>query len=367
MHRKIGRWILGIALAVNLQAVADVGEEKSLEKGNKTVSDEIELFLNDLEPEEEWNAWVAQIAPAYGNYCGPGHGDETYEAQCVSRLDCICKEHDFGYSLRRYLEADAKMVSQILDLPLAPIARRGPDYETLLHVAALTSFAGKIASAQVSNRVRAAFSTYEEDPEEAKKTLDAIIDEDEIFRKKIEDIRRERAKYEIGPGVEPTFRLRTMSVSLKPLGLFVGIIGFSYEVKAAEILSFRFSGSVLGGGLVTDTFLDYLNTKNFSVGLDVGSKIFVDGRAMSSGFYLEPRCGVSYENVVQRDGSRARAVGVTPALLFGFDKVFALGLHVDVGLGVGYHKSFLVGDVPPIAISTQNVIPQVQGSIGWAW
>jgi hypothetical protein len=236
-------------------------------------------------------------------------------------------------------------------------------------LAALTSFAGKVAGAKVTNRIQNAVSSYPEDAEKAERTLEAIIDEDEVFRKKIDDIRKERAKFEIGPGVEPTLKPRKLSVSVKPLGLFVGLIGFSYEVKAAEILSFRFSGSVLGGGLVTDTFLDYLNKKNFSVGIDVGSKIFLDGRAMSSGIYLEPRFGVSYENVIVKDPIRARAVGITPAVIVGFDKVFALGLHVDVGLGIGYHMSFLVGDpLPPdISLATQNILPQAHGSIGWAW
>ena len=37
--------------------------------------------------------------PFYGNYCGPGHGDPTYETPPVDAVDLACREHNRCYAL----------------------------------------------------------------------------------------------------------------------------------------------------------------------------------------------------------------------------------------------------------------------------
>jgi hypothetical protein len=37
--------------------------------------------------------------PFYGNYCGPGHGDPTYQTPPVDAVDLACREHNRCYAL----------------------------------------------------------------------------------------------------------------------------------------------------------------------------------------------------------------------------------------------------------------------------
>jgi hypothetical protein len=37
--------------------------------------------------------------PVYGNYCGAGHGDPTFQTPPVDAVDLVCREHDRCYSL----------------------------------------------------------------------------------------------------------------------------------------------------------------------------------------------------------------------------------------------------------------------------
>ena len=37
--------------------------------------------------------------PAYGNYCGVGHGDPTWKTPPIDAVDLVCREHDRCYSL----------------------------------------------------------------------------------------------------------------------------------------------------------------------------------------------------------------------------------------------------------------------------
>jgi hypothetical protein len=37
--------------------------------------------------------------PFYGNYCGPGHGDPTYQTPPVDGVDLACREHNRCYAL----------------------------------------------------------------------------------------------------------------------------------------------------------------------------------------------------------------------------------------------------------------------------
>jgi len=40
-----------------------------------------------------------QSLPFYGNYCGRGHGDPTFEAPPVDAVDAVCREHNRCYGL----------------------------------------------------------------------------------------------------------------------------------------------------------------------------------------------------------------------------------------------------------------------------
>jgi hypothetical protein len=37
--------------------------------------------------------------PVYGNYCGGGHGDPTWQTPPIDAVDLVCREHDRCYSL----------------------------------------------------------------------------------------------------------------------------------------------------------------------------------------------------------------------------------------------------------------------------
>jgi len=37
--------------------------------------------------------------PVYGNYCGVGHGDPTFQTPPVDAVDLVCREHDRCYGL----------------------------------------------------------------------------------------------------------------------------------------------------------------------------------------------------------------------------------------------------------------------------
>jgi hypothetical protein len=40
--------------------------------------------------------------PIYGNYCGPGHGDSTYQTPPVDAVDAVCMAHDACYDRLGY-------------------------------------------------------------------------------------------------------------------------------------------------------------------------------------------------------------------------------------------------------------------------
>jgi hypothetical protein len=37
--------------------------------------------------------------PVYGNYCGFGHGDPTWNTPPIDAVDAVCREHDRCYAL----------------------------------------------------------------------------------------------------------------------------------------------------------------------------------------------------------------------------------------------------------------------------
>jgi hypothetical protein len=42
--------------------------------------------------------------PVHGTYCGPGHGDDLYNAPPIDGVDAACMRHDRGYGDRGYFD-----------------------------------------------------------------------------------------------------------------------------------------------------------------------------------------------------------------------------------------------------------------------
>ena len=51
------------------------------------------------DPPGSRNARKPLSLPVYGNYCGVGHGDPTFQTPPVDAVDLVCREHDRCYSL----------------------------------------------------------------------------------------------------------------------------------------------------------------------------------------------------------------------------------------------------------------------------
>ncbi len=55
--------------------------------------------------------------PVYGNYCGPGHGDSTFQKPPVDAVDAVCKRHDWCYSEnglgRHHCTCERKLLSEM--------------------------------------------------------------------------------------------------------------------------------------------------------------------------------------------------------------------------------------------------------------
>ena len=50
-------------------------------------------------PPDDQNTPQPLSFPVYGNYCGVGHGDPTFETLPIDAVDLVCREHDRCYSL----------------------------------------------------------------------------------------------------------------------------------------------------------------------------------------------------------------------------------------------------------------------------
>lgn len=341
---------------------------KAGKRGIKKVADALNEYLSKLGPEEEWNAVIAEYGPVYGNYCGAGHGDPNFEQPCLSQLDCLCKEHDFGYSLRRYREADEVFVQQVFAAPMMG-GKKNAEYEDFIRVMAATLFAGRVSGANLYDQVMDAYGDYEKNPAQARESLDKLINENEVFKKKIADIREERKKFEdIQAKLPMPKSSRDMSVAVQPFSAFLGVVALNFEKKLETWVSLRTGLSFLGSGLASRTYLDYGNSWEFSAFASVGPKLFIAGQALRNGVYVEPRVDIGYENVMTRTPpvERVNGLAIVPAFLVGFDKVFASGIHVDLGVGAGFHFPVPFSPVPA-NFSTFFVVPRFQASIGWAW
>jgi len=337
--------------------------------GNTAVADEIEKSLENLPQEDAWSKYIIEHGPTYGNYCGAGKGDPFYEEPCLSRLDCICKAHDFGYSLRKYLEADKEMVEQIMQHPLV-VGEENPDYEPFIQLMALTFFAGKLAGKNMFDTLTGAYQDFSKKPKKSLDKLKSQIDHSEVFKQKMVQIAKERNKFETGLKVSTTPSAdRTMSLSVKPLGFLLGILALDYEAKLSDAFSLRLGGSVLGAGLAADTNLNYLNNRSSSFALSIGGKIYYYGKPMKRGLYIEPRVEGSYEGLKKAccEAARQPAFGVTPMVMVGLDQVFALGFQIDIGVGLGYYFGFPLEEVSGGTHAYRGIVPEMQASVGWAW
>ena len=337
--------------------------------GDQTVAKEIEGYLSQLPAEDAWNRWLIQNGPTYGNYCGAGYGDPFYEEPCLSRLDCICKAHDFGYSLRKYLDADQEMVEQILQHPLEG-GEDNPDFEPFLQLAALTFFAGKVAGKNLSDTIQGAWVEFGKNPDEAVADLRTEVDHNEVFRRKMEEIAKERQAFETGLKKRTTLGLaRTMAFGIEPLELFRGVLGINFEMKAQNLLAMRFGLTFAGNGLLSDSDLNFINDRRTVMSLSIGGKIYVYGKSMDKGFYIEPRVVGSYEGPKKEFGGAIRpaAFGIRPALRLGLDQIFALGFSVDFGMGVGYYFGFPLQKPTDPSQQFSGFIPELHLSVSWAW
>lgn len=273
----------------------------------KALLEAIDQMMADLPAESAYHTWLIESGPVYGNYCGPEHGDLTFNAPCLSRMDCICKAHDFGSSVKNFLE----------------------------------SASGK-------------------------------IDENGELRKKLEQIKGERLKFEeraLEIHEVDEWSPKTLAISLQPLSLIQGLFSLALERRLSRVLSLRIGTSFLGSGLITDTYLGYSNNKDFSAFGALGLKTFVTGETLSSGIFIEPAIDFGYENVINQLGTtreNVRDFAFVPAVLVGAEKTFLSGIQVEAGIGLGYHLGIPLSTFPE-GYSAHFVVPKFRASLGYAW
>lgn len=339
-----------------------------------SVRDAAEDFLQSVPPYATIESWVKENGPVYGNYCGVKQRDEKFEALCLNRLDCICKSLDFSNSLKRHLAPEPALIEDVLGKGAFTVDRR-PEYRDFLKSISLKLLAAQIQGVNLTESVKAAAELYTKNPKKASLDLDKVIDENAVIRMKIEEINVERIKFE-----EARFEAdqpievspKTHSVATQPFNIIAGLFSLNYEQLLTKQFSFRAGVNFLGAGLITDTYLGYGNgEKNFSVFASLGLKSFVFGQSLKAGIYLEPFFDVGYENVnvVLSNGvstQNVRDIAMIPALLIGAEKVFPFGLHIEAGVGCGYHFGILITN-NPTGTATFFFVPKFRASVGFAW
>jgi hypothetical protein len=65
----------------------------------KKAYQEGKLRVAKSDPPGTRNARKPLSLPVYGNYCGVGHGDPTFQTPPVDAVDLVCREHDRCYGL----------------------------------------------------------------------------------------------------------------------------------------------------------------------------------------------------------------------------------------------------------------------------
>ncbi len=337
----------------------------------KSVEQATEDFLKTVPSDETIEGWIKINGPVYGNYCGVKQSEATYDSPCLSRLDCVCKAQAFGKALKTALATDMPAIESILGKETLVQDPR-IDYQIFLQKISIKLFAAKLKGLDITQDVKAAHLGFLKQRDKAMKAFNNVIDENEVVREKIETINVERIRFEelrVEANPDLDFGPKIRSVSTQPFNIIAGLFSLSYEQAVSGLVSLRVGVSFLGTGLITDTYLGYGNNKDFSAFASFGVKTFVTGQPLKSGVYIEPFVDVGYENVAIRNRPElpnVRDIAVVPALMFGFEKVFPAGIHIDLGIGGGYHLGIPVAD-NPTSTSAMFFVPKFRGSVGWAW
>ncbi|MDA0712435.1 MAG: hypothetical protein O2897_00400 [bacterium] len=362
-------------------AMANVGNSVASDTGGKNakipyVKNDIAVLLNtinefmiSLMPEEEWKELVEEFGPIKGNYCGVDEIDKTFMTHCLSQLDCLCKEHSFGYSLKKSRSASRKFAEEIFSVPFKDF-KNNRDYEKFLQSMVTILFAGKLIGENQYDLILAAHHLYKKSPRKARLVLDDLIDENQVFINKIEEIKDEKRKFEEEQGRLLARSAKNMSVGVQPFNMVFGLISFNYEYLITDWMSLRSRLSFFGSGLIAQTYLGFANAVDFSIFFGVGAKSYVLGEPFKFGVYLEPAFDVGYESVLDKNKINViRDIGLVPSLLIGVDKVFSSGIHLDAGVGLGYHFGIPVGNSSPLNSDFKLwfFIPRFQASVGYAW
>jgi hypothetical protein len=366
MRTRVLLFVYCLAPAISLAA-----EDLVTKLRLKSVEQATDDFLKSVPAEDTVEVWIRENGPVYGNYCGIDHDDESFEAPCLSRLDCVCKAQAFGASLRRALATNPTLLESVLGKE-ALLKDQKPEYENFLQNISIKLFAAKLKGIDIAEQVKAAHASFQKQPAKAMTSLNKAIDENEAVREKIESINVERIRFEemrADAGQDSDYSPKHRAVSTQPFNIIAGLFSLNYEQSMTQIFTLRFGVSFLGAGLITDTYLGFGNNKDFSAFFSLGLKSFVTGHPLKSGVYLEPFVDVGYENVAIRnrpDLPNVRDIAIVPALMLGAEKVFPMGIYIDLGIGGGYHLGIPIADNPG-NIETMFLVPKFRASIGYAW
>lgn len=357
--------LLFVSNAFGAEDIVDRLRLKSVEKA-------AEDFIQSVPPQSSVAAWVKEHGPIYGNYCGVAHGEAAFDSPCLGKMDCVCKAHDFGHALRKHLLVDTALLEGVLGKD-AILRDQSVNYQNFLKNITIKLFAAKLKGVDVAESLKAAHAIYAKDPQKAQKLLDKVIDENEAVRKKIEEINIERIKFE-----EMRFESQQISenvpkkrsVSTQPFNIIAGLFSINYEQALSSVFSLRLGANFLGEGLITNTYLGYGNFNNdFSVFFSLGVKSFVTGHTLRGGLYLEPFADIGYENVAIKrkpELPNVKDFAIVPALMIGIEKVFSVGIQVDLGIGAGYHIGIPISENVG-GIDTNFFVPKFRASLGYAW
>src|SRR3954466_1066219 len=64
----------------------------------------VDLAANPGDPVPQPETRLTGGLPVHGVYCGPGHGDDLYNAPPIDGVDAACMRHDRGYGDRGYFD-----------------------------------------------------------------------------------------------------------------------------------------------------------------------------------------------------------------------------------------------------------------------
>jgi len=329
----------------------------------------INEFLDALLSEAEWQELVTDFEITQGNYCHAKDRqdvDLSFKEPCLNQLDCLCKEHNFGYALNKYRNVTYQEAEEIFAVGL--INRKTYDYRQFLKLMSISYFAGKISQEDLYESVLSAYHLYKTDPKKAKSNLENLIDANQIFKKKIDEIKEEKRKFEEEQGRVISQASKSMAAFIQPLNMFLGLVSFGYEYKLQDWVSLRVRISFYGAGLIAETYLSYGNEKNFSIFGGVGSKLYMLGEAIKSGVYIEPALDMGYEYVKLKNSNEAiKDIALIPSFIVGVDKVFTSGIYLDIGMGFGYHLPIVKFETAQMEYKNDFIVPRFHASVGYAW